>query len=427
MKTSIKKLKDCKVKMTIEVEAKLVEQRFGEILKEFQKKAQFPGFREGKAPIEMVEKRYTKEAEEETIKSLIPELYHQAVSEQKEKEKVVPVSLPKIGEINFVRGKNLSFSADFEREPDLNVKNYKGIKLKKVDAAVEVHEVEKGVKSLLESRSEVIPVIESRAVRQGDLIVSDIEMWQDGQFKPGRKGVLLQAEPNAEDDFFEKVVGAQINDVREILVEPTAAEKEKGVVGRKPLYKVHVREIRERKLPALDESFAKIFGKETVEELHEAVRKDIAQYKKTESMEKMKVELFEKLIAAYSFDLPSELVDKQKERLVDQSRKQAERMGVTPQKFQEELSKIEEEAAKKAKEQVKLYFILQKISEAESIEADEIVLAQRLEAIALESKRPIDEARRVFEEDLRESLRETQTIEFLLANANLQDEPSTKS
>ena len=130
MKSSLKKVKDCRVKLHVEVEVDRVEGRFQEVLKDFQKAAQLPGFRQGKAPLEMVEKRYGKEAHEEVLKSLIPEVYHQAL----EAEKVHPVALPSISDIQCERGKKLVFTAEFERAPEVSVKNYKGMRLQRESA-----------------------------------------------------------------------------------------------------------------------------------------------------------------------------------------------------------------------------------------------------------------------------------------------------
>ena len=412
MKTSLKKVKDCRVKLHVEVEADRVEKRFQEVLGDFQRAAQLPGFRQGKAPMEMVERRYTKEAHEEVLKSLIPEVYHQAV----QSEKVRPVALPSISEIQCERGKKLIFTAEFERAPEVSVKNYKGIKLQRESADVHPDELEKGIQSLVESRAELIPLVESRAVQKGDFIVTDIEIWQDGGYVPGKKGALLYVEPGEADDFFEKIVGANESEMREISHKLTDAERQKGEAA-KPHYKVWVRGIKEKKFPELSEDFAKSFGMDTVELLKEAVKKDLARHKHSQSVEKMKKELYEKLLEQNSFTVPEGLVEKQKERLFEQAGRQYQQMGIPQVKFQEERPKIEAEIGKKAEEQVRLYFILQRIAENENIEVDEAEVAKRLEALAEESKRPMEEVKRVFEDDLRESMVEAGAVDFLVANA----------
>ena len=417
MKSNLKKIKDCKVKLFVEVEAKLVEDRFQEVLRDLQKAAQLPGFREGKAPFDMIEKKFSKEAEEEVLKSLIPEAYHQSIATHK----VSPATLPSISEIKLQRGKGLTFSAEFEKEPEFSLRNYKGIKIKKFSVEVSEEEVEKGMSSLLDSKGELVPILESRAVQKGDFIITDIEVWQDGQYVPGRKGTLLFVEPNERDDFYEKVVGAQIEEVREISVPLSESEKKEGPAGRKPSYKIWIRAIQEKKPPLLDDEFAKGFGKGSLQELREAVRKDIGTYKRTDSYEKMKEEIFQKLLLLASFEIPEGLVQKQKERLVEQARRQYEKVGIPARQFDERKGKIEEESSLKAKEQVKLYFILQRVAEQEGIEIDEMELEQKLVSLAEESKRTMDEIRHVFEEDLRESAREAKTTEFLLANAKLEE------
>ncbi|HTL71380.1 MAG TPA: trigger factor [Candidatus Eisenbacteria bacterium] len=420
MKATVKKIKDCRIRLSVEVDAGRFDERYREVLKSFQKEARLPGFREGKAPVDLVEKKYSKEAEEETLKSLIPEVYRQAV----ESQKLTPVSLPSISDIQCERGKKLAFSAEFDTAPEFSLKNYKGIKLKRVPIDVLADDVEKGVQSLLESRAELVPLVEPRAVRHGDFILTDIEIWKGGQYAPGKKGVLLYAEPHETDDFYDKIIGAGIDEVREVSVDMSPEEKEKGLVGRKPYYKIWVRGIQEKKLPALDEAFAKSFGQESVEALREAVRKDLARHKTGESQAKMKNELFGKLLALVSFPVPPALVEKQEERLLEQARREFAQMGMPADRLEAELESVRAESASKAADQVRLYFILQKVAEAEKIDVDEIEVEKRLAALAEESKRPMDEVRRVFEDDLRESMLEKATVDFLLANAKFEEAKS---
>lgn len=325
MKSNLKKLKDCKVLLEVEVEPELVESRFQSVLKEFQKSAALPGFREGKAPLDLVEKKFMKEAEEEVLKSLVPEAYHSSVATHK----VAPVTLPSISEIKLQRGKKLTFQAEFEKAPEVGLKNYKGLKIKKVSIEVKTDEAENALQLLLKSRGEPAP--------------------------------------------------------------------------------------------ELDDAFAQSFGKSSVQELKEAVQKDLANYKNQESMAQMREELFEKLLAMNSFSVPEGLVEKQKQHLLDQLHNQALRSGMPDSQWESEKGRFEEETKVKAKRQVELYFILQKISEREGIEADEMEVERRIQRLVAESKRTSEEVRHIFEEDIRDSLRESKTVEFLLANAKLEE------
>ncbi len=258
MRSSYKNLNGSRGKLIIEVPKEEIEKRFQEVLLGIQRSARLPGFREGKAPLELVATRYAKEAEEEVVKSLVSETYHRSIVTHK----VSPVSLPSISAIQFESHKKLSFEAEFDKAPEFSVKNYKGIKIKK-------------------------------------------ESGEDAQHK-------------------------------------------------------------------------------------------------------MKSQIFDKLLAGTSFDVPKGLVDKQAERLLYQSSRQAQSLGAP-------------EALLRAHEQIKLYFILEQIAKNEKIEADELLLTSRLQKLSEEAKRPLEEVRHVFEQDMRQSMKEAKTIEFLLANAKMEE------
>lgn len=405
MKTDLKKIRECKMRLSVVIDAKQVESRYQEVLRGLQSQATLAGFRQGKAPLDLVEKKFVKEVHEEVLRSLIPEAYHEAVL----KHEIAPVSLPSISPAKIKRGRELSFEATFETEPVFSLKNYKGIKIKKIPAKVHPEDLEKGFSSLLESKAELVPILEPRAVQKGDFIVSDIEVWQNDRYIPGKKGVLLAAWPNNSDDFYDKIIGAQLNEVREISVE------------QKPFFKVWVRQIQEKKLPTLDDVFAGQFGKKTVEELKGALQNDLSRHKISEAHRLMKDELYAQLLRLSNFGLPEGLVVKQQDRLLEQARNEYRRAGMPEARFEADKSRLSEEILVKARDQVKLYYILKKVADHEKIETDEIELERRLAAINEESKRPLDEVRRVFEEDLRESMREKQTVDFLLAHAKLED------
>ena len=396
MKAHLKRLKDCKVQMSVEVEAERAEDRYREVIRGFQRAARLPGFREGKAPVELIEQRFKDDARAEVLKSLIPEVYHQSIQAQK----VSPVSLPKISDIRYERGKKLLFNAEFEESPKVSLKNYKGITLKREPSEVTNEELEKGIRSLLESRATFEPVLEVRPVRQGDFIVADIELWRDNAYAPGRNGVLLLVEPGNGDDFFEKVVGSNVDESREIVRQG------------KPYTRLRVRGIRSKQVPLLDDAFAKGLGKESVDEVRMAVRKELAGHKHAQSIENMKQQLFQKLLKPNAFSLPEGLVERQKERLLERAREHLAEGGAAD---------LAEDVEARAKDQVKLYFILQKVAEQEKIEPDEVELSARLKGLSEQSGRPIEEVRRVFEDDLRDSLREKKTVDYLLANARFEE------
>ena len=408
MKASIKKISDCKMRMAVEVGADRVETCFQEVIRDFQKSARLPGFREGRAPFDLIEKRFSKEAEEEVVKTLIPEAYRQSVATHR----LSPVSLPAVSAVKIERGKPLTFTAEFEKRPEFSLKGYKGIKIRKPAIEVTPEDVEKGLASLADAKAEFLPLRIPRAVEKGDWVTADIEIREGQGYAPGKKGALLYVEQSQADDFCDKVLGAQAGEAREICV------------GGMPRYKVWIRGIHEKKLPPVDDALAGKFGKTTADELREAVRKDIEAYKKNACRDRMKEELYGKLLNLVSFAVPEGLVEKQKERLLEDAERRSANGAVSAADFENEKEGISKEARRKAEEQVRLYFILRKVAELERISFEPAELERRLSDIAAESKRPLEEARSVFEEDLSEGLREAATVEFLLANAKLEEKES---
>lgn len=416
MKSTIKKQKDGKVKLVVEVDSELVETRYKEVMRDFQRQARLPGFREGKAPIEMVEKRYSKEAEEELLKVLIPEAYHRTIREKN----ISPVSLPSISEIKLERGKKLSFSAEFEESPEVNIKNYKGIRIKRASSEVTDGDLEKAFVELLDAHADLVPLAEPRLVQKDDFVSADVESWQKGVYTVARKDVLLRVDKSGEDDFFEQIIGTSIGETREIS-RPSKEGDTDVRSGRVPYVRILVQGIKEKKLPAADDEFAKRFGKETLEELKKALRKELSSHKHSESLRLMKAEVFQKLLAMVSMTPPIGVVERQRERLEEQIRREGERGGLGEEPIRAEIERRRESLMEEAARQVKIYFILRKISETEDIEADEVELEKRLEGLVRESQRPIEEVRSVFGDDLRESMREQKVVDFLIAHAQFDE------
>ncbi len=168
MKFQLKKLKDCKHALKIEVDEKRLGERYEEVYREFQKKAKLKGFREGKAPIDMVKTTFRAEAEEEVVKSLVGEAYHEALRESK----LTPVGSPDIKDLKLE--KKLTFTAEFENVPLFNLKNYKGIRLEKPAVAVADDEVQKSLERLRETRATIEPIAILRPVQEGDGIRCDV-------------------------------------------------------------------------------------------------------------------------------------------------------------------------------------------------------------------------------------------------------------
>lgn len=419
MKYEIKKLKECKRLLKVSLDAGAFDEAFSQVIQGFQKKAKLRGFREGKAPLDMVKSAFGEEAKEEVIQKLVSESYYSCL----EQSKVLPVGRPVIKDLKVENSRRLTYTAEFECSPEFKVKSYKGLKVTRASHEVHENEVQKALESLLDGRSEFSPLEVQRPVREGDLIRCDVQPYKDGSYVPGQTDVSFQVERRGnQEEYVDQLLGAQVGEQREIFTGLSPEEKAQGLVGRRPFCKIHVKEVKEKKQPFLDDSFAKSFGKENLDELRADIRHHLERLRQMESTEKMKHEIYAELLRIHEVALPDVLVEEQKKRLLQQtSAVQAPPGDSGPAESGKASEDREAEASEKARQQVKLYFILDRISEIEGIEPSSEEVDRRIQKLAQETGRSEEEIRKHFEDDIHHSLRHSMTADFLLSNASVTD------
>ena len=153
MKLSIKKLKNCKHSFEVSLPAERVKEAFDEVYSDLGKYASVPGFRQGKAPRDLLELHYFKTAKEEVLKKLIPETYEKVLEEHK----LDPLGYPDVTDVKLDMKEGFSYKASIETRPEINLKNYKGLKLKKKSVDVKEEDLAKNLEYLREMHSQNVP------------------------------------------------------------------------------------------------------------------------------------------------------------------------------------------------------------------------------------------------------------------------------
>src|SRR5580698_8671650 len=161
--------------MRVEVDAKAVDEVFDAVTKDFQKQAELPGFRPGKAPRDMVVKKYTAEISDEAKRKLIGEHYRKALDEKK----LNVIGYPDIEEIAFGRGQNLQFAATVETAPEFELPDYKGLAVKREDKAVSDADVDRALNLLAQQHTKFETV--AREIKMGDIAVVNYNGFCDGK------------------------------------------------------------------------------------------------------------------------------------------------------------------------------------------------------------------------------------------------------
>ncbi len=383
MKVVIEDAGPCRKKLLIEVPAADVAKEYDEVLVAFSRGAKVPGFRPGRAPRDIVARRYAKDIASELRNSLVPSSYHKALEEHKI-DAVAVVDLQEPPPANPLQ--DFSFAVTIDVLPDFTLPEYKGIPVHAAEVSVSDDQVKETVDGLRRQAARYDDV-KDRVVQRGDLVQIDFEGMLDGQpieaiggkSKGLGKGAghWVSADPDAfPPGFGEGLEGAAIGETRPIRSSFRADFPVPELAGKTADYTVSVKGIRQPVLPEIDAEFLKRFEVETADQLTARVREQLEAAAQARDRGRRRDEAIAHLLARTPMDLPATLVQKQTERNVYNLVRSSIRQGAVENQIVENKSKIFESANRSATEMLKLRYILHRIAEAEKVEvADEDVAA----------------------------------------------------
>ena len=434
MNVSVENLAPCKKLVRVEVEAQQVDETFATITKDFQRQASLPGFRPGKAPRDMVVRKYDKDISDEVKRKLISDSYRKALDEKK----LDVVGYPDIEEIQFGRGQVLQFAATVETAPEFELPDYKGLKVKKENRSVTDVEVEKAIDALRQQQTSFKTV--ERPAANGDIAVVNYTGTSDGKpitdIAPTAMGLTEQKNFWVEMEsksfipgFADQLVGAKAGDKRTVNVDFPADFVTPQLQGKKGVYEVEVAEVKEKVLPTVDDAFAKSFGAEDVQKLRDGVRRDLENELNYAQNRSVRNQLIGSLMSKVSFELPESAVQNETRNVVYDLVRENQKRGVPRELIEQEKDKIYSAAAQNAKDRVKVSFLLQKIAEKESIKVSQDEVARRVQTMAAMYQIPPEK----FVKDLQkrngfveiyDQLANEKVLEFLQQNAKVEEVPA---
>ena len=428
MNIAIEEVSSCRRRLRIEVPASDVDTEINKITLEFQKLAQIKGFRAGKAPRAVVEKKYSKDIEEEVKRKIIPQAFREAIKTKNLKV----VSAPQIEELHFQRGVSLSFSTVVDLVPEFSLPEYKGLKIKKIDVQATDEDVQKVIDNVLEQHADY-KTIEGRAIAEKDFAIVSYEGTIDGNpieallpevptLSKRENFWLLIQEGIFLPNFPMQLVGLNVGESKTVTIKFPDDFPHEVLRGREAVYQVKIQELKEKTLPAFDEDMAQKLAQTSVEELKNRVRENIMRDKKQRAESEQVKELLDQLKAAVSFELPESAVENQTERAVFDIVKENQMRGIPDTMLEEHKADIYKAAQASALEQVKIGFILSKISEIESIKAEAADVIQVIQSYAAQEKMAVDKMIKQLRENngieqIEEEIRNRKTVQFLLQSA----------
>jgi trigger factor len=413
----------CLVSLSIEVGLDDVKSETEKVNLDVQKIASIPGFRQGKAPMELVKKNYNSTIKEKIVSNLI----HKSVFDSLEAEGIVPISYPTIEKVEFDQDKPLVFSVKAERNPDFKLKNYKGLKIKKDIRNTTDEKVNESIEKLRE-RNSSLAESSSETVETKHFVVVDYDGTVDGQPVADLKGTNQLVDLSAAQllaGFKEGLVGAKKDEEKTITVSLPADYPGKNLAGKTVIFKARVKQIKEKILPKLDDEFAKDIGSKDLAELTAKVREVLENEEKTRQNDELEKQLIDALLAQNEFCVPESLVEGEISHMFEKTQRYLHDQGIKQQPTEEQLKKFREKYLEQAKNNVRISYILNRIVRDEKIETTAEELAEELDR--LKKANPGQEAgvEKYFEEhkeNIAGSMKQTKLFKFLLDNSKIKEE-----
>ncbi len=313
--TLLKALEDIsstKKRLKIEIPAGPIEAEIRKGLIDAQKKAKFPGFRQGKAPMTLVEKKFSKDVEAEVLEKIVSEYYLKAVKEAD----IKPVSRPAVEEsIDYKRNADLNMTLTVEVIPQIENLAYENIPIKNVPVEIKDEEVDTVVCNLAEEKATY--ETSDGPIQTGDLVTIDYTVREDNALV---KDVVLKVGSGPyPKEFFDGLQGGKKDE--ELEIEAAFPEgMQSPYAGKKLIFVIRIREIKKKTLPALDDEFAKDIGLENLEQVKERVRENLLNAKNGQAEKAMQREILDKLLDAHQFEIPESMLNHELAGIISEMR-----------------------------------------------------------------------------------------------------------
>lgn len=411
------------VKLEITIEAEKFDNAMKKVYFQNAKYFNIPGFRKGKAPMNIVEKYYGAQIfYEDAFNEVATEAYDEAL----EANKIDAVSRPVVDIKQMEKGKDVIFTAVVQTKPEVELGKYKGIEIPKVEYKVEEKDIEHELGHMQEHNSRLITV-DDRALENGDIATIDFEGFVDGVAFDGGKAEGHELEIGSGSfipGFEEQLVGMKIDEEREIKVTFPKEYFSKDLAGKEAMFKVKLHEIKRKELPELDDEFAKDVSEfDTLAELKASIKEKIE--KNNEQRQKYETEdlAIKAVCEDVKVDIPSGMVEFEVENMMKDFEQRLSYQGLNLDQYLKMIGKTEEEMKKEyepqAIEAIKSRLVLEAIIKAEKIEASEDEIKAKMEEMAKNYGKKVEEIseNENLKKYLKEGIESEKALEFIVSNA----------
>lgn len=412
--------------LTVTVDADKVNEGLDYAFKKVVKTINVPGFRKGKIPRPLFEKRFGVESlYQDALDYILPEAYAKAVEESG----IEPVDRPEIDIEQLEKGKELIFKATVTVKPEVKLGEYKNLEVEKVDTEVTDEDVENELKALQERYAELV-VKEDGKAEEGDTVVIDFEGFVDGEPFEGGKAENYSLELGSGSfipGFEDQLIGTKAGDEKDVEVTFPEEYHAEELAGKPAVFKVKVHEVKAKVLPELDDEFAKDVDEEveTLEDLKAKIKDRLKHQKEHEAEHALQDAVVEKATANAEIDIPEVMIENEIDRMMQEFSQNLSAQGMNLELYYQFSGQTEEDLRNQMKEnaetRVRTSLTLEAIAKAENIEASEEDVEKELQRMADQFNLSVEDIKKVLGdlENLKADLRINKAVEFLVENAKV--------
>jgi trigger factor len=425
----------CRREIELEIPAENVQKATEKVARDLARVARIPGFRPGKAPVTLVRRRFAEDIEGEVVQSLVPEYLEKALDDKK----MVPVTRPEVDKVEFKEGEPLKFRAVFEVLPEFELGDYKNLKVTIDDIKVDDAQVDKALAEMQERAATFVPV-EGRAAQDGDFVQIKL------QGAPTNGGEPIEADDvlchiGAEEtlgSFTENLRGTSPGDTRQFASTYPEDYPDPKLAGKSYDYTVDVRAIKEKKLPELNDEFAKdqaaLRGAQsgqagadisTLDDLRKKIRESLEAAREHEKGVQSRERILAELVKQHDFPVPEALIEGQMDTRLERVVRSLAAQGVDPRAVNLDWVSLRKRQRDAAVNDVKAELLLDRIATAEKIDVSDEELEKEIAAMAEHSGESATALRARLTkqgalDSMKSKLRSNKTIEWLYSNTRIE-------
>ena len=427
MSVQVEKLEKNMAKLTIEVDAAQFEDAMKKAFNKNKNKFNIPGFRKGKAPRAMIEKMY---GEGIFYEDAADEAINATCMQAMDESGLEIVSRPEVAVEQIGKDKPFIYTALVAVRPEVTLGEYKGIEVEKADASVTAEDVDAELKKVQEQNARLLNV-EDRPVADGDKTVIDFEGFVDGKPFDGGKAEdydLTIGSHSFIDTFEEQLVGKNIGEECEVNVTFPEEYHAPELAGKPATFKVTVKEIKVKELPALDDEFAgEVSEFETMDEYKKDIEAKILERKQKEAATENENRVVDRVAANASLEIPDKMVESQIDNMVQDTARRMQGQGLSMDMYMKytgmTMDTMRDQMRPQALKRIQTRLVLEEVVKAEDIQVSDERLDEELAKMAAAYQMEVDKLKEYMsdrdKEQMKEDLAVQEAVDFLVAEAKL--------